>query len=153
MKRRIIPDVVDGEQVLLLATAGETVRSIARAMAERRVGAVMVIDDTERLVGIATERDLVYRVVAEGRDPETVTVADIMTRAPVTIRSDEVVVDALKRMREGGFRHLPVVDDGVIRGMVSVRDLLEAVREELEEGLRSCEALVYGDRYALSSQH
>jgi CBS domain-containing protein len=99
-----------------------------------------------------SERDLVTRLLARGGDPDRVTVGELMTPAPATIRSDERVIDALKRMREGGFRHLPIVDDGELRGMVSVRDLFDAVREELEEGLRSCEALVYGDQYALS-QH
>ena len=80
-------------------------------MKEHEVGSVMVVDHG-RLVGIFTERDALYRVMAEGRDAGTVTLADVMTAHPQTVSADKPVGHALLMMYEGGYRHVPVVKDG-----------------------------------------
>ena len=95
----------------------------ARLMKRSGVGAVMVVDK-ERLVGIFTERDGLFRVLATGRDPHATRVASVMTRNPRTVDPDKPFGHALFMMHEGGFRHVPVVENGHPIGMVSARDAL-----------------------------
>jgi CBS domain-containing protein len=118
--RRVVPDIVNNQQLLELpATA--TVRSAARAMRERHVGAVLVTADGH-LDGIFTERDMVNRVVAEGRDPDRTTLAEVMTADPDTIAPTTTAIEALRLMNDGGYRHLPIVERGRVVGIVSRRD-------------------------------
>ena len=135
MARHLIPDVVHGQDLLTVAP-GASVREAARRMTDRRIGAALVTDGG-RLVGIITERDVMARVVSEGRDPDRTKVGDAMTPTPVTAMPDQRAIDALKLMHEGGFRHLPIVEDGRPLGIVSLRDFLStefsAMQEELEE--------------------
>src|SRR5258707_15058200 len=88
-----------------------------------RIGAIFVVDGGG-LAGIFTERDALFRVVAEGRDPATTRVAEGMTDNPRTIGPDRPFGHALHLMYEGEFRHVPVVEDGRPLGMVSARDAL-----------------------------
>jgi CBS domain-containing protein len=118
--RRVVPDIVNNQQLLELpATA--TVRGAARAMRERHVGAVLVTADGH-LDGIFTERDMVNRVVAEGRDPDRTTLAEVMTADPDTIAPTTTAIEALRLMNDGGYRHLPIVERGRVVGIVSRRD-------------------------------
>jgi CBS domain-containing protein len=98
-----------------------TVAETARLMKKSQFGAVMVVEDG-RLVGIFTERDALFNVIAAGRDPQIIQLAAVMTRNPQTIPPDKPFVDALHLMHAGGFRHVPVVEDGRPVGMVSARD-------------------------------
>ena len=93
-------------------------------MKEHRVGALLVVDG-ERLAGIFTERDALFRVVAEKRDPDSTRLAEVMTLDPSSITPDRPFAHALHLMYEGEFRHVPVVENGRPLGMVSVRDALE----------------------------
>lgn len=135
MARQLIPDVVHGQDLLTLAPDA-SVREAARSMTDRRIGAALVIEHGH-LVGIITERDVMARVVAEGRDPDRTTVREAMTAAPTTAVPDQRSIDALKLMHEGGFRHLPIVEGGRPVGIVSLRDFLSTefstMQEELEE--------------------
>lgn len=114
---------------LLTAPPETTVRKAAELMAQRQVGAVMVIEEG-RLVGIFTERDAVFRVVARGLDSQTTALADVMTAAPKTIAPDKSFGYALLVMHENGFRHLPVIENGKLVGVVSARDALDPDLEE-----------------------
>jgi CBS domain-containing protein len=98
-------------------------------MARKNVGAMAVVD-LECLVGIFTERDIVFRVVAQGLDPNATCVADVMTRSAQTIDVDEPFGRALLIMHDNGFRHLPVLDDGKLVGMVSGRSALDPELED-----------------------
>jgi CBS domain-containing protein len=98
-----------------------------RSMDDRRVGAVLVLE-RERLVGVFTERD-VLRAVAQGLTPEA-TVGEWMTRGPETIESDDTAEHAAVLMIHGGFRHLPVVDEGKVVGILSIRDLMRSVLDD-----------------------
>jgi CBS domain-containing protein len=89
----------------------------------------MVVAD-ENLVGICTERDIVFRVVAKGLDARATQLADVMTPAPQTIAPDKPFGSALLMMHERGFRHLPVVQNGRVVGMVSSRSALDPTLEE-----------------------
>ena len=114
---------------LLLADPTMTVRKAAETMAKRGVGAVLVVDD-ERLVGIFTERDIVFRVVARGLDSTTTQLGEVMTRDPKTIAPDKSYGVAMLLMHENKFRHLPVVENNVPIGIVSSRSALDPDLEE-----------------------
>jgi CBS domain-containing protein len=114
---------------LLTAPPDTAVSEAARLMAHRKVGAVMVVDQ-DSLVGIFTERDAVFRVVARGRDPRTTRLAEVMTPAPVTIDPDKSFGYALLLMHENRFRHVPVIENGIPVGIVSARNALDPDLEE-----------------------
>ena len=143
MHRRIVPHVISGRQELATASGTMTVRDACVAMAKRRIGALMVVDGG-RLAGIFTERDVMTKVVAAHRDPDATTLAEVMTPNPDTIGSDDTAAEALDMMRKRGYRHLPVVDDGRLVGMVSVRDLYATALVELEQGLQERDAFISG---------
>lgn len=114
---------------LLTAPPETTVSKAAELMARRKVGAVMVVEH-ERLVGIFTERDAVFRVIARGRDAQATRLADVMTSAPQTVDPDKSFGYALLVMYENGFRHLPVIENGNLIGIVSARNALDPDLEE-----------------------
>jgi CBS domain-containing protein len=145
MQRRIMPDIVRGQSLCCLPPAA-TVREAAKLMAQRHVGAVMVTEG-DRLVGIFSERDLSKKVVAAGADPDRVTLAQAMTPDPDTIAPEGTADDALRMMRDHGYRHLPVTRDGKVVGMVSVRDLYDAVLHELEDEIHDRDAFIHGVGY------
>jgi len=109
------------DQHPLTMTADHTVQQACRRMAQRRVGAVLVTDKRHHLCGIFTGRDAV-RVLAAGKSAAETTLATAMTREPHTISPDQTAIAALRVMNDGGFRHLPVVADGKIVGIVSRGD-------------------------------
>ncbi len=106
------------------ATPDTTVLEAGRRMTQARIGCLPVLDQQGHLVGIVTERDLLNKVISEDRTPADVKVGDIMTADPKTVTYDTDVSEAAELMREGNFRHLPVVDaqDKVV-GMISIRDI------------------------------
>lgn len=114
---------------LLTAPPETTVSEASRLMARRRVGAVMVTRE-EKLVGIFTERDVVFRVVALGREADNTRLSDVMTPSPVTIDPGKSFGLAMVMMQKNGFRHMPVTENGVPVGMVSARNALDPDLEE-----------------------
>jgi CBS domain-containing protein len=106
---------------LLTVSAGDRLGHAAKRMAARGVGAVLVMDG-ERLEGILTERDLM-RAVAAGYS-ENAVVSDWMTRHPETVESSDATDHAASLMIHGGFRHLPVMEEGRVAGIISIRDLM-----------------------------
>jgi CBS domain-containing protein len=145
MQRKIVPDVVK-DQVLALVAPTVTVREAAVIMAERHIGALLVGDGDE-MVGIFTERDVLTRVVARGLDPDSTALEAVMTKNPDTVRPDEMALNALERMGSQGYRHLPVVDDGKLIGIVSIRDLYAAIKAELESDIKEREAFIFDTGY------
>ncbi|MBS0326599.1 MAG: CBS domain-containing protein [Proteobacteria bacterium] len=129
MPIRSLRSIVSG-QTLVTVSGATTVADAARTMKRRNVGALLVVEGT-RLVGIFTERDALFRVLAEGRSPALTRVEDVMTAQPQTIHPDEPFVRALRTMHEGKFRHLPVVEFERPLGMVSMRDALDEDLDEL----------------------
>jgi len=111
----------------ITCTETMTVGDAARVMRHNRIGAIMVVEN-DRLIGIFTERDALFRVLADGRD-ESTAVRDVMTRNPLSIGPDKQFADALTLMHTGRFRHVPVVEHGRAIGMVSASD---AMGPELE---------------------
>ncbi len=145
MQRRIVPDLVSN-QTLASLPPNATVRDAARVMAERHIGAVLVAVDG-RLQGIFTERDVLARVVAAGLDPDDTVLGGVMTPNPDTVAPSDTASDALRRMTECGYRHLPVVNDDQLIGMVSIRDLYAAANSELAEDLEQREAFIFDTGY------
>ena len=122
MPDRPIRTIIEDQQPVT-AGSGITVAMAAQLMKRHGIGAILIVDD-DRLAGIFTERDALFRVIAEGRDPQTTRVAEVMTSNPRTIAPDRPFGHALHLMYEGGFRHVPVVLDARPIGMVSARDAL-----------------------------
>lgn len=128
MLQRTIRNIVE-DQEILTAPSRTSVADAARMMRQHKVGAILVVDD-DRLVGIFTERDGLYRVVAEQRDVRKTLLSEVMTPRPQSVHPDDPFPRALHMMHAGGFRHVPVVENGTPIGMVSARD---ALGPELED--------------------
>jgi len=114
---------------LLTAPPETTVVKAAKLMKRRKVGAVMVLQD-HNLVGIFTERDALFRVIAGGFDPKITPLAEVMTRAPQVVDPDKSFGYALLLMHDNGFRHLPVIEDGKLIGILSARNAMDPSLEE-----------------------
>jgi CBS domain-containing protein len=133
---RHMSEIIRDQQPLVMSPR-TSVRHACQRMRERRVGAVLVTDREDRLVGIFTGRDAVCRVLAEGKDPAETTLAEVMTSDPCTMPPTSAAIDALRVMQDGGFRHVPVVTGRKVVGIVSHGDFrgLETARLDEETGL------------------
>lgn len=125
--------------VLLQASPEESARDAAIGMAAHHCGAVLVCRD-DTLIGIFTERDLIARVVAVGRDLDT-PLLEVMTANPDTIAADAPIIAAIRQMSEFGYRHLPVVENERVMGLLSLRDLPVAELALAQPELEAREAL------------
>jgi len=134
MPNRTLRQVVEG-QTLISAPADTTVRAAAITMAGHKIGAIVVVDDQGRLAGLFTERDVLNRVVAQGLDPDSTRLSVVMTADLQTASPDKPLAHALHMMFEGGFRHVPVVEDGRPIGMVSARNALGLEIRQFEKEL------------------
>lgn len=132
--RKIVPDVIKSPQDLATVTPKATVAEVSELMATRRIGAILVLEKG-KLAGIFTERDALVRVIAKGVDPKTTAVGEVMTKNPDTIQPTESVQTALDLMAERGYRHLPVIDEGQLYGIISIRDLYRSVKQQMEEDI------------------
>lgn len=140
MPRRMISSILT-DRVLITAHKEMTVRAASCLMAEKKIGALLVIDN-QAIAGIFTERDALNKVLAASLDPDTTPLSQVMVANPQTIRADKPLAFALYMMAEGGFRHVPVVDaSGLPIGMVSARDALGQDMVELERDMKHLEEL------------
>jgi CBS domain-containing protein len=132
-KQSHMSDLIRRKPVTLPPAA--TVQQACQAMHEHHVGAVLVVDDEQHLLGIFTGRDLV-RLLAEGRNPAHAHLSAVMTKDPRCLAPGQKAEDALAVMHDGGFRHVPVVENGLVVGVVSRGDLarLEGARMNQENG-------------------
>ena len=140
MAIRSVRSVV-ANQTPLLAPPTTTVLDAAHQMKAQGKGALLVVEGS-KLIGIFTERDALFRVIAAGRDPATTVLADVMTPQPQTIHPDEPFLHAMRIMHRGGFRHLPVAEHGRPLGMVSARDALDDDLYELSVNLEQREHML-----------
>jgi CBS domain-containing protein len=122
MTNRQLAYIVKDQRPLVLPV-DEAVRRACGRMWQRRSGSVLVVDTRQRLVGIFTGRDAVRLLARAKEDAGSTPLAQAMTRNPVTVAPQSRAVDALRAMAEGGFRHVPVTEDGIIKGVVSRGDL------------------------------
>jgi len=123
-----------------------TVMEAVRKMEAAGTGAVVVLDENDRLQGTFTERDVMLRIVRDHRDPETTEVGTVMTRGVVTIRPDCEANDAVRKMWDNNIRHLPVVwQDGTVKGIVEIQDLFHERFEGMTQELDSLAAYIGSD--------
>ncbi|MFY9327696.1 MAG: CBS domain-containing protein [Georgfuchsia sp.] len=124
----LVRDVMEPKKVLMLSPE-TTVSEAAELMAKKATGAVMVVEQ-EFLVGIFTERDALFRVIARGLDARTTRLAEVMTAEPKTVAPNMSYGYALVIMQENGFRHAPVVENGKPVGIVGSRNAMDPELEE-----------------------
>lgn len=146
MARKIVPDIINAQDVAAVPSLLST-RETAVLMAQRKIGAVLVVD-SGKLVGICSERDITYKVVAKGLNPDTVTVAQIMTANPITIAPDATPEEALEALRKINARHLPVVSGNDIIGILSIRDLYAAIAAKLKDDIQERDSYITGRLYS-----
>ncbi len=142
MPSRSIIEIIQ-DRHFLTSTPEKSVRAVAMHMRENGEGAVLIISpDAGLVIGICTERDLAFKVLAEGLDPHTTPVSAVMTAKPRRIGPEKTFGQALHVMYEGGFRHLPVVlEDGRPIGVLSARDALGLEMLTFCKELEYCEEL------------
>ena len=147
MQRKIVPDIIESQELFTLSPS-DSVRDAVRVMAERKIGAVLIKRD-DKLAGIFTERDVLTRIVDAGLDPDTTKLDDVMTADPDTLAPSDRAMDALMKMSTRGYRHLPVVDEGQLVGIVSIRDIFGAVQKELETDLAQRDQMIFDTGYGV----
>lgn len=122
MAQSTVRNALDG-RAPIFSTGDKTVHEAALVLSEKNIGALCVLAG-DRLIGIFSERDILRKVVAAGRDPDAMRVAEAMTPNPRTVGPETSLADALSLMTDGHFRHLPVVeDDGHVIATLSIRDI------------------------------
>lgn len=131
MTNRRLTEILQDQRMLTL-TEQASVQEACRCMWEHRAGSVLVVDQDQRLLGIFTGRDAV-RTLADGKGAEATPLAPAMTPNPFTVAPTTRAIDALRQMNDRGFRHLPVVEDGRILGVVSRGDFKGMEIDRLEE--------------------
>lgn len=114
-----------------------------KLMADRSVGSLLVMDGDE-LKGIVTERDYARKVIIKGRSSDSTSVADIMTKDLITASVEQSVNDCMTLMTEKRIRHLPVVVDGRVEGMISIGDLVQAIISGQQEEIEQLEQYISG---------
>ena len=129
---RHLSDIVCHQHPLTLPPS-TSVKDACRNMQERRVGAVLVTDEHGSLLGIFTGRDAVGRVLAAGKSGTKTTLAKVMTSNPTTMSPQKTAIDALRLMWDGGFRHVPLVENGKLAGIVSRGDFKGVEQDRFEE--------------------
>ena len=129
---RKMSDLVREQNPLMLPPSA-TVMAAARHMRERRVGAVLVTDHNAGLLGIFTGRDAVDRVLAEGKDPAATALAEVMTPDPDAMAPHHTAIEALRLMQDARCRHLPIVHQGKVVGIVSRGDFRGIEQDRLDE--------------------
>jgi CBS domain-containing protein len=119
----------ENRKKFFISGPSESVRTAAKLMRDKGLGALLVVNKG-CLVGIFTERDALFRVLARGLDPELTTLQEVMTADPITLGPERTYGHALIVMQENGFRHIPVVEGGQVMGIISSRNAMDPDLEE-----------------------
>ena len=131
-----------GSGVISIASDASVLDAI-KLMADRSVGSLLVMEG-DRLEGIVTERDYARKVIIKGRASESTQVGEIMTTKVIKARSEQTVRECMAVMSEKRIRHLPVVDDGKVSGIISIGDLVQAIITEQQEEIEHLEHYISG---------
>lgn len=130
---KLVKHLLDAKgREVLSVSPDATVLDAVRLMAEKSVGALLVMDG-EELLGIVTERDYARKVILKGRASDDTAVRDIMTTDMITTSSDSNVTHCMEQVTDQRIRHLPVVDDGKVVGIISIGDLVKAIIADQQE--------------------
>ncbi|WP_153768535.1 CBS domain-containing protein [Labrenzia sp. CE80] len=120
--------------------SGTLLSGICKVLAEKGIGAILVTDDESRIEGIISERDVVKAIGRQGAGALDLPVGDVMTRSVVTCTENDSINDVMTKMSQGRFRHVPVVKDGKVAGLISIGDVVKyriAQVEQEAEHMRS----------------
>jgi CBS domain-containing protein len=131
------------EREMFSVEENHTVADVVREMAARRIGAILVLGGG-KLRGIFSERDLMTRVVVDGLDTASTRVSDVMTSNLATIEGDASIEDAMNLMQQIGCRHLPVLRQDTVLGMVSMRDLMKLELDQKTEEIHHMRSYIQG---------
>ena len=126
---------------VLTTTAAKTLAEVVEVLAKRKVGALVVVEDGDRIVGIISERDVV-RAIASGPAALFQPVSSVMTREVMTCSDGETIDSVMSRMTRGRFRHLPVAENGRLAGIVSIGDVVKARIEQVEREAEDMRAYI-----------
>ena len=137
---KIIPDVVN-EQTLYKLPPSALVREAAKIMGGNEVSAILVTED-DRLVGIFTERDYARKIVLQGKSSQNTLVRDVMSTKLITVQPIDTLDFCMQLVTEKRIRHLPVMDQGRLVGMLSIGDLLKAALAEQASTIAQLEAYI-----------
>ena len=121
-----------------------TIAQVVEVLSERRIGAALVMDRADQLLGIVSERDIVRCLAANGVRTLEMTAGQLMTRALQVAHPETTVAEAMAKMTIGRFRHMPVIDRGVLVGLISIGDVVKARIMEQEDEVDSLKAYVAG---------
>lgn len=141
---KLVKHLLDNKGTEIIAiTADASVLDAIKLMAERAVGSLLVMDG-DVLKGIVTERDYARKVIIKGRASDTTSVAEIMTKEVCTATVEQTVNDCMTIMTNRRIRHLPVVDDGKVVGLISIGDLVQAIIAHQQEEIQHLEQYISG---------
>ncbi len=141
---KLVQHLLDSKGRNLISVATDaTVLDAIKLMAEKAVGSLLVMDG-DKLLGIVTERDYARKVIVKGRSSKTTAVGEIMTADVLTTTMQKTVNDCMAVMTERRIRHLPVVDNGLVIGMISIGDLVQAIISDQKEEIEHLEHYISG---------
>ncbi|WP_296763151.1 CBS domain-containing protein [Sediminimonas sp.] len=133
-----------GDSAVVTVKPDDAIADVAQILAERRIGGVVVSTDGSDIVGILSERDIVRSLALRGAVCLSERAADMMTRNPTCCHRDDSAHDVLQRMTDGRFRHMPVVDEDRLVGIVTIGDVVKARLQELSLEKDALEGMVKG---------
>jgi CBS domain-containing protein len=134
--------LADKGRDVLTITAAKTVAEAIDVLAKRRIGALVVVEGNDRVVGIVSERDIVRTIAASGADALQKPLVSIMTRNVMTCSDGETIDSVMSRMTRGRFRHLPVTVNGRLTGIISIGDVVKARIEQVEREAEEMRAYI-----------
>ena len=111
---------------------GDTVLEIARLLSAKHIGAIVIRNDRGAVVGIISERDIIHAIAVNGERALEMPVRDVMTREVISCTSDDIITGVMKTMTIRRVRHVPVIEDGNLKGMVSIGDIVKNRLDETE---------------------
>ena len=140
--RQILSTKSSGD--ILSVTPDATISAAVEVLSQNRIGALVVFDADKALVGILSERDIVRELGRKGPDALLMKVDDLMTNEVMACAPSDTAVSVLERMTEGRFRHMPVVEDGTISGVISIGDVVKARIDEVEHETSALTEMIAG---------
>lgn len=141
---KLVKHLLDAKGRHIISIAPDaSVLDAVKLMAERSVGALVVLDG-EQLAGIISERDYARKVIIKGRSSKNTTVAEVMTEKVLTTSSAQTVNQCMELMTERRIRHLPVLEDNRVIGMISIGDLVQAIISDQQEEIEQLESYISG---------
>lgn len=141
-----IRQILQGKKInaLFSVTSGTTVYDALVEMANKNIGAVLVIDE-DKLSGIFSERDYARKIVLKGLHSEDTLIKDVMTPNVITVEMEDKLELAMQIMSDKHIRHLPVMEDGVLSGIISINDVVSSIIKEQKSQIESLQGYISGN--------